>query len=52
MTWTRWPSSAKPTISLDHDDPVEEVFDDQVACADLIVLPKTDLWTRPRALGP
>ncbi|MCG6115614.1 MAG: cobalamin biosynthesis protein CobW [Mesorhizobium sp.] len=29
--------------SLDHDDPVEEVFDDQVACADLIVLSKTDL---------
>ncbi|MHA7884223.1 cobalamin biosynthesis protein CobW (plasmid) [Nitratireductor rhodophyticola] len=29
--------------SLDHDDPVEEVFDDQVACADLIVLSKSDL---------
>jgi len=29
--------------SLDHDDPVEEVFDDQIACADLIVLSKTDL---------
>src|SRR5436853_1700471 len=24
--------------SLDHDDPVEEVFEDQIACADLIIL--------------
>lgn len=29
--------------TLDHDDPVEEVFDDQVACADLIILSKNDL---------
>jgi cobalamin biosynthesis protein CobW len=29
--------------ALDHDDPVEEVFADQVACADLIVLAKSDL---------
>lgn len=29
--------------TLDHDDPVEEVFEDQVACADLIVLTKADL---------
>jgi cobalamin biosynthesis protein CobW len=29
--------------SLDHDDPVEEVFEDQVACADLIILSKGDL---------
>ncbi len=29
--------------SLDHDDPVEKVFEDQVACADLIVLSKSDL---------
>jgi cobalamin biosynthesis protein CobW len=29
--------------SLDHDDPIEEVFEDQVACADLIVLSKSDL---------
>ncbi len=32
--------------SLDHDDPVEEVFEDQVACADLIVLSKSDLLDR------
>jgi cobalamin biosynthesis protein CobW len=29
--------------SLDHDDPVEEVFEDQIACADLVVLNKCDL---------
>ncbi len=26
-----------------HDDPVEEVFDDQLACADLVILSKSDL---------
>ncbi len=29
--------------ALDHDDPVEEVFSDQLACADLVVLNKRDL---------
>jgi cobalamin biosynthesis protein CobW len=29
--------------ALDHDDPVEEVFGDQIACADLVVLNKRDL---------
>jgi len=29
--------------SLMHDDPIEEVFDDQIACADLVVLNKRDL---------
>jgi cobalamin biosynthesis protein CobW len=29
--------------ALDHDDPIAEVFEDQVACADLIVLNKRDL---------
>jgi cobalamin biosynthesis protein CobW len=29
--------------SLAHDDPIEEVFGDQVACADLVVLNKRDL---------
>ncbi|MBV9076193.1 MAG: cobalamin biosynthesis protein CobW, partial [Methylobacteriaceae bacterium] len=27
----------------DHDDPVEEVFEDQLACADLVILSKADL---------
>ena len=34
-------SSADP--ARDHDDPVEEVFDDQLACADLVILTKADL---------
>ncbi len=29
--------------ALDHDDPVEEVFEDQLACADLVVMTKADL---------
>jgi cobalamin biosynthesis protein CobW len=31
--------------SLAHDNPLEEVFIDQLACADLVVLNKTDLIT-------
>jgi cobalamin biosynthesis protein CobW len=30
-------------VALMHDDPVEEVFEDQIACADLVVLNKRDL---------
>ena len=30
-------------LALEHDDPVEEVFEDQIACADLVVLNKRDL---------
>ncbi|HVC50760.1 MAG TPA: cobalamin biosynthesis protein CobW [Stellaceae bacterium] len=29
--------------SLDHDNPLAEVFDDQLACADLVILNKVDL---------
>lgn len=29
--------------SLDHEDPVEEVFEDQIACADLVIISKADL---------
>ncbi len=29
--------------SIEHDNPVEEVFEDQIACADMIVLTKSDL---------
>ena len=33
--------------ALDHDNPIEEVFGDQIACADLVVLNKRDLLDRP-----
>jgi cobalamin biosynthesis protein CobW len=29
--------------ALSHDDPIEELFEDQIACADLVVLNKRDL---------
>ncbi len=35
--------------SLDHDDPVEEVFEDQIACADLIIMSKSDLLDEAEA---
>ncbi|PSM17180.1 cobalamin biosynthesis protein CobW [Nitratireductor sp. StC3] len=35
--------------TLDHDDPVEEVFEDQVACADLVILSKNDLLDENQA---
>lgn len=31
--------------SLDHDNPLEEVYEDQLLCADLVVLNKSDLMT-------
>ncbi len=34
--------------ALDHDSPLEEVFEDQLACADLVVLNKTDLLDEAR----
>ena len=51
----RWPRAASPhdldalarqrvaDTALEHDDPIEEVFEDQIACADLVVLNKRDL---------
>jgi cobalamin biosynthesis protein CobW len=33
--------------SVDHDNPLEEVFGDQLACADLVILNKTDLVAPP-----
>ncbi len=40
--------AADPT--LDHENPLEEVFEDQLQCADLVVLNKTDLLA-PDALA-
>ena len=31
--------------SIEHDNPLEEVFEDQLLCADLVLLNKTDLLT-------
>ena len=31
--------------ALDHDSPLEEVFEDQLACADLVILNKADTMT-------
>ena len=54
------PPAASPTIrrrsraqraadpSVDHDNPLEEVYEDQLLCADLVVLNKTDLLSRRR----
>ncbi|EPR17994.1 CobW [Sphingobium indicum IP26] len=38
--------AADPT--LDHDSPIEELFEDQLACADLVLLNKTDLVAADR----
>ncbi|MFZ5836519.1 MAG: cobalamin biosynthesis protein CobW [Pseudomonadota bacterium] len=35
--------------SLDHDNPLEEVYEDQLLCADLIVLNKTDLLSEEQS---
>jgi cobalamin biosynthesis protein CobW len=35
--------------SVDHDNPLEEVYEDQLNCADLVVLNKTDLLTAEEA---
>ncbi len=34
---------------LDHDTPLSELFEDQIACADMIVVNKTDLMTAEEA---
>ena len=39
----RWREQSATDAALSHDDPVEEVFEDQIACADLVVLNKRDL---------
>ena len=39
----RKPSCDETINALAHDNPIEEVFEDQIACADLVVLNKRDL---------
>jgi cobalamin biosynthesis protein CobW len=36
--------------SLEHETPLQELFEDQLACADLVVLSKTDLVDSPTVL--
>jgi cobalamin biosynthesis protein CobW len=36
-------AQAGDDAALDHDNPLEEVFEDQLLCADLVLLNKTDL---------
>ncbi len=36
-------AARRADASLDHDSPLEELFEDQLACADLVVLNKVDL---------
>lgn len=37
--------------NLDHETPLSELFEDQVACADMIVVNKTDLMSTDEAAG-
>ena len=37
--------------AVDHDNPLEEVFEDQLACADLVILNKTDLLSEDEEAG-
>jgi len=34
--------------NLDHENPIEELFEDQLNCADIVLLNKTDLLEAPR----
>ncbi|MGE5546669.1 MAG: cobalamin biosynthesis protein CobW [Solirubrobacterales bacterium] len=39
----RFADSPEEMAKPDHDNPLEEVFEDQLACADMVLLNKTDL---------
>ena len=39
----RFASTAEERARPDHDNPLEEVFEDQLACADMVLLNKSDL---------
>ena len=45
MTRRRSRRSARPIPSVDHENPLDEVYEDQLLCADLVVLNKTDLMS-------
>jgi cobalamin biosynthesis protein CobW len=46
---TRAAVAADPAI--DHDDPIEELFEDQLRCADLVVVSKADLVSEEELLA-
>ena len=48
---TRRPSQAQREAdpNLDHENPIEELFEDQLNCADMVILNKTDLLDARRA---
>lgn len=41
----RFADTPEQMAQPDHDNPLEEVFEDQLACADMVLLNKTDLLT-------
>ncbi len=40
-------AQAEGDLALDHDNPLEEVFEDQLLCADLVLVNKADLLDAP-----
>ena len=44
----RFASTPEQMAQPDHDNPLEEVFDDQLACADMVLLNKADLLNEPQ----
>lgn len=44
----RFASTEEERAKPDHDNPLEEVFEDQLACADMVLLNKSDLLDGPR----
>ncbi|TAN58475.1 MAG: cobalamin biosynthesis protein CobW [Rhodospirillales bacterium] len=46
----RFASSPEEMARPDHENPLEEVFSDQLACSDMVLLNKTDLLS-PETLG-
>ena len=44
-------AESAPDPARMHDDPVEELFEDQLRCADLVVVSKADLSARTRSAG-
>lgn len=44
----RFASSEEERAKPDHDNPLEEVFEDQLACADMVLLNKSDLLDASR----